>query len=156
MQTPTVGTASANGIKRRNAALVLIFTIISLGIYGIYWIISTSGELRRNTKSGPSTGLFLIILGLMLIGGGILAYTSFSAVSGEISGESSGLSTLFIVGLVFILGGEIMSLVYYWKYSSAINELTGFSSIGMFLLWLFLSPVAIVLAQLELNKKASM
>ena len=49
----------------------------------------------------------------------------------------------------------VIAILYYWKYSKALNELTGFSAVGMFVLWLFISPVAMILAQIELNKMAS-
>ncbi len=49
----------------------------------------------------------------------------------------------------------IAAIYYYWKYSEAINELTGFTNIGLFVLWIFFSPAAMILAQVELNKKAA-
>ncbi len=106
-----------DGIKKRNPILVLVFTIITFGIYGIYWIVSTTNELRAKTKSAPNPWLIL----------------------------------LFLIPFVNI----IVALVYYWKYSKAINELTGFSNVGLFLLWVLFSPAAIILAQMELNKKAA-
>ncbi len=43
---------------------------------------------------------------------------------------------------------------YYYKYCKALNEFTGFSTIGSYILFLLINPVGMVLAQLELNKKA--
>jgi len=103
-------------IKRRNPVLVLIFSIITLGIYTIYWLVSTTNELRRNTQSAPNPWLIL----------------------------------LFLIPIVNI----IVSIVYYWKYSKAINELTGFSTAGLFILMFFLSIIGIIVAQVQLNKKA--
>jgi len=34
-------------VKYRNPVLVILFSIITLGIYGIYWLVSTTNELRR-------------------------------------------------------------------------------------------------------------
>lgn len=124
------------GIKHRNPGLVLLFTIITLGIYGIYWIISTTNELRRNTTSAPNPLLWLVILL------GNLVYISALFTQTWI---------LAVLAYVVIL---VIVIVYWWKYSTAINELTGFSKGGMFALLLFVAPVGMILAQIELNKKA--
>ncbi|MFO8016071.1 MAG: DUF4234 domain-containing protein [Candidatus Woesearchaeota archaeon] len=108
--------ASAKPIKKRNPALALIFCIITAGIYGIYWLVSTTKELRRNTGSAPNPWLVILFL---------------------------------VPGVNIIVG-----LIYAWKYSKAINELTGFSKPLLFILWIIISPVAMVLAQIQLNKKA--
>ncbi len=105
------------GIKRRNPFLVLLFTIITLGIYGIFWLVYTTNELKENTRSAPNPWLLL----------------------------------LFLIPLVNI----IFYFVYFWKYSKAINELTGFSLAGLYILWIIFAPVAMILAQMELNKKAT-
>ncbi|MFH1054340.1 MAG: DUF4234 domain-containing protein [Candidatus Woesearchaeota archaeon] len=107
---------SSDGIKNRNPILVLIFSLITFGIYAAYWIVSTTNELRRNTKSAPNPWLLL----------------------------------LMIIPLVNI----IVAIYYYYKYSEAIEELTGFSLPLLFLLWIFVSPAAMILAQIEINKKA--
>jgi hypothetical protein len=87
-----------------------------MGIYGIYWLVSTTNELRRNTRSAPNPWFLL----------------------------------LFLIPLVNI----VIMIFYFWKYSSAINELTGFSKIGLFLLLILIAPVGMILSQIELNKKA--
>ena len=108
---------AAGGIKRRNPFLVFLFTLITLGIYGIYWLVSTTRELQRTTQSAPKPWWIWLML-------------------------------IPVVNIV-------IAILYYWKYSKALNELTGFSAVGMFVLWLFISPVAMILAQIELNKMAS-
>jgi len=117
MQEVQTSQASSDGIKKRNPVLVLIFTIITLGIYGLYWIVSTTNELKRNTQSAPNPWLLLLML---------IPFVNF-----------------------------IVILIYYWKYSKAINELSGFSAGLMFVLWLFISPVGMIIAQIQLNKKAA-
>ena len=109
-------TPKSKGIKRRNPFLVFLFSLITLGIYVIYWLVSTTNELKRNTKSAPNPWLLLLLL----------------------------------IPLV----GFIVMIIYYWKYSKAINELTGFSNVALFVLWFFVGPVGMILSQIELNKKA--
>ncbi len=57
---------------------------------------------------------------------------------------------LFLIPVV----NFVVPFIYFWKYSAAINELTGFSKGGLFALWIFLGPVAMIVSQVQLNKLA--
>ena len=103
-------------VKYRNPILVIVFSIITLGIYAIYWLVSTTNELRKMTSSAPNPWLLL----------------------------------LFLVPLVNIF----VAIWYYWKYSKAIEEITSFDHVLLFILWLLVSIAAMVITQIELNKKA--
>ena len=48
-------------IKNRNIALVYIYGILTLGIYFIYWGISTKNEINDEFKTDIPTGWLLII-----------------------------------------------------------------------------------------------
>lgn len=52
-------------VKHRNPILIVIFTIITLGIYGIYWLYSTKKELVELGASVPT--FFLIIIPIINI-----------------------------------------------------------------------------------------
>ncbi len=47
-------------VKHRNPILIVIFTIITLGIYGIYWLYSTKKELVELGARVPTFWLFII------------------------------------------------------------------------------------------------
>jgi len=49
-------------IKRRSPILVLIYTFITFGIYGIYWFVKTKNELNRLGADIPSAWLMIIPL----------------------------------------------------------------------------------------------
>lgn len=115
-QTSKPTSSSASGIKRRNPFLIILFSIITFGIYSIFWLVFTTNELKRNTQSAPNPLLLLLML---------IPFVNF-----------------------------IVMLIYFWKYSKAINELTGFNSLALFLLWIFIGPVGMIISQIELNKKA--
>ena len=108
--------SSSSGIKRRNPFLIILFSIITLGIYSIFWLVFTTNELKKNTQSAPNPLLLLLML---------IPFVNF-----------------------------IIMFIYFWKYSKAINELTGFNSLALFLLWIFIGPVGMIISQIELNKKA--
>ncbi|HLD39964.1 MAG TPA: DUF4234 domain-containing protein [Candidatus Nanoarchaeia archaeon] len=50
----------AKNIKHRNIFLVYLFTIITFGIYGIYWLISTKNEINRLGAKIPTAWLIII------------------------------------------------------------------------------------------------
>jgi len=102
-------------VKYRNPVLVILFSIITLGIYGIYWLVSTTNELRRLTSVAPDP------LALLLL--------------------------LIPVLNIFVW------IWYYWKYSKAVEEISGVQAILLFLFWILLSPVSMIITQVELNKK---
>ena len=103
-------------VKYRDPLMIIILTIITLGIYAIYWLVSTTNELRRLGTSAPDPWALLLLF----------------------------------VPLVNIFVG----FWYYWRYSEALEKISGFSTVLMFILFLIIWPVAMVLTQLELNKKA--
>jgi len=104
-------------VKHRNPVMVIVLTVITLGIYGIYWVVSTTKELRSLKADAPNPWALV----------------------------------LFIIPLVNI----IVALWYYWKYSGAVEEISGFSAVLLFLLWIVFSPAAVVIAQIQLNKRAA-
>ena len=104
-------------VKYRNPVFVIVFTIITLGIYGIYWLVVTTNELRRMTPLAPDPlALFLMLIPLLNI---------------------------------------FVAIWYYWKYSAAVEAVSGVQAIILFLFWIIFSPVSMVITQVELNKKAA-
>ncbi len=50
--------------------------------------------------------------------------------------------------------GLIFVIIYFWKYSTAINQLTGFNKVLLFVLWLI--PFAgMIVSQVQLNTKTT-
>jgi len=47
-------------IKRRNPALVIIFAIITFGIYGIYWAVKTKHEISSLGAEIPTAWLLIV------------------------------------------------------------------------------------------------
>jgi len=134
-------------IKKRNPFLVILFSFITGGIYLIYWLIQTTKELKSNTPSAPTLfSLYFIYF--------ILFLTMTYMVIGSYLNINLG-----VVIVIFILCWMtlfICGTIFFWKYSKAIEELTGFSAIGLFLLWIFMNLVAVIVAQIQLNKKTNL
>jgi len=50
-------------IKKRNPALVIIFSIITLGIYFIYWFVQTKEEIKSLGANIPSAWFIIVPIG---------------------------------------------------------------------------------------------
>lgn len=50
------------GIRKRNVALAILFTLITCGIYGIYWLVCVADDvnLAADKTDGTSGGLVLL------------------------------------------------------------------------------------------------
>lgn len=140
---------SIQGIKHRGWGLVLILIFVTFGIYGIVWMVKTAKELGKNTDSAPSPAwLWFLpgtVIGRFLTAGGL--------VLGLLGMSAGGVVT--IVGYA-LLGISLLALLYFEIfYALAINELSGFSKVGIIVLWILLPMVAIPVSQTQLNKFAN-
>lgn len=54
-------------MQTRNPVLVVVFSFLTLGFYGLYWIATTQNALNRKTGLG-SSGLTTIILSMVTFG----------------------------------------------------------------------------------------
>jgi hypothetical protein len=57
----------AKNIKRRSPVAVVIFSIITLGIYLIYWIVATKEEMKSLGAEIPSAWLLIVPIGNMYL-----------------------------------------------------------------------------------------
>ena len=114
--------------KVRNPLGVLGLALITFGIYGIFWYYFINKEMAQLGKSYQRPDL----------------------------GESPGMSVLAVTLGAFILVPPFVSIYNTTKRINAAQSLAGAEqspSAGLnFVLWLFLSPVAIYLTQDGLNK----
>ena len=55
-------------VKERNVVLCIIFSIITCGIYGIYWFITLTDDSNRITNSPCATGGVAFLLTLVTCG----------------------------------------------------------------------------------------
>ena len=95
-------------MTHKNPVVVLALTLVTLGIYGLFWIARTRGEMVARGAQIPTTWLIII---------------------------------------------PIVNLFYYWKWSKGVEHVSeGASGPLTFILWLLLSPVAMIYAQVQFNK----
>ena len=117
--TPNYVGPTNSGISERNIVLAIILTIITCGIYGLYWQVKLNNELLQlSRKDGPG-GVAVIFLTIITCG--IYGYywyykmgTCIDAMSGK---EDKTTGILFIILGIFGFG-----IVNYIIAQNAINE----------------------------------
>ncbi len=152
-------------MKKRNPIVVFLLSIVTFGIYDIYWLVSTKKVLNQKTKQHVPT-IWLIVGPIILL---IVGYILFFAGAGSIKSQSGVYnqqygpttitpnqvvthSPIFFVGLGIIFIGYILTmilgLIWIFKYSKAVNEYTNgkmSTAISFLILWLIhLIGVAII------------
>jgi hypothetical protein len=121
--------SGTNGVgKVRNPLGVIGLTLITLGIYGIFWYYYTQKELAEIGRANNTEEL----------------------------GTSPGNSVLAVTLGAFIIVPPFVSIYNACKRLSAAERLTGAQE-GMepgllFLLWIFISPIGLYLYQSSMNK----
>ncbi|MCJ7478626.1 MAG: DUF4234 domain-containing protein [Candidatus Nanohaloarchaeota archaeon QJJ-7] len=92
-------------VEQRNPILVVLFTLITLGVYGIYWFYMTSQELIEETGQDSSAVLWLIGLLIPLVN--FLVIWKYTAAVENASGEHSG-PLLFVLWVVFMPAAQYL------------------------------------------------
>ncbi len=152
-------------MKQRNIFAVLFLSIITIGIYDLYWLYKTKKVLNERTKVHVPTiwllfAPFLLIIALMIIAFSVGLANSHTANStlGSQTVSSSG-SALGATAIILVL--ELVAIViiipvtFYWyfKYSKAINEYTNGdlnTGVTFLLLWL-LHFIGVMIVQDKFN-----
>ena len=55
-------------MKKRNIALSIIFTLITCGIYGLYWFVCLTDETNQAAGEQKTTGVMALIFTLITCG----------------------------------------------------------------------------------------
>lgn len=103
-------------MKKRNIALIIVFSIITFGIYGLYWFVKLTNDTNTmNPKAATTSGGKALLFTIITFG--IYGYY-WSYKLGEKVGDSG---VLYLI--VSILGfGFIMNLVAQSKVNAYIDD----------------------------------
>jgi hypothetical protein len=98
--------------------IVILLTIVTLGIWGIFWTWRTSGDLKRYNGDGLGSGLSLVIY---IIFSPVLMFTIPNEIKNmyERDGRSSPVSAVWGLWLLLPLIGHI---IWYVKIQGAAND----------------------------------
>lgn len=142
-------------MKHRNIMAVIFFSIITLGIYDLFWLVSVKKELNAKTKVHTPTLWLLFAPVLLLLACYIFLIVSLAHASGSQSGHpSAGVSiAALLIGVVAVF--LVLPITFYWfiKFSKAINEYTqgAMSTAVTFLLLYLLRFIGMALIQDHFN-----
>lgn len=104
---------------KRNPLGVLGLTIITLGIYGLYWYYKANEEIQRYTKDmtiSPSRSLLAVIPGALIIVPPFIAYYNTANHLVEMQ-QKRGLPSQVSPALVVVLG-----IVLWWGMGAYVQE----------------------------------
>lgn len=91
-------------MTNRNIALVVVFSIISCGIYMFYWIYKTSEELEMEGQTGALAAPVILILSVFLSGIGFLLYGMYADANVNAIKAKRGIPTTDNKVLWMVLG----------------------------------------------------
>ncbi len=94
-------------MQQRSVVAVIIFTIITFGIYSIFWYANTRGELNANGASVPTT--WLIIIPLVNI---YYLWKYSEGVEQVTKGKFSGVLAFVLLWLTGVIGMAVVQHTY--------------------------------------------
>lgn len=107
--TPSQNSSPTN-VKERNPFLVFILSFITLGIYIIYWFVSTTKELRRSGEETPH--FWLLIIGIIpILGFPFLLYFLWKYLDAVEKVTSANKIMLFVLFLIIFPMGLVVTQV---------------------------------------------
>jgi len=108
-------------VKERNPILVILFTVLSCGIYGMYWMYDTSRELNEKGVLEYTPGkmlLFLLLAGCTCGITGFIALWKYSEAIEKLSKGEKTKAMLFILALFFAPGFYYLAQAELNKYAT--------------------------------------
>ncbi len=134
-------------MKKRSPVSSLLLSLF-VPFYYLYWLYVTGKII--NTRGGKAPSIWLLFTpSLTLIGvAGLSVINSFTV-------NASGFNAvILLIGVLVIPALLVLPIIYYFKFSKAIDGITGGrvgSGVG-FVLMLFIAPAAIYIFQDKLNE----
>jgi len=86
-------------VKERNPILVILFTMITCGIYALYWYYATSKELNEKGALETSAGMMLLYMFIPILN--FVAMWKYAKAIEALSKGEKGAGMLFVIALVF-------------------------------------------------------
>lgn len=109
-------------MKRRSLVTITILSIITLGLYGLYWVFVTRDELVKKGEDVPSPWIFVGPLLALL---GIAVLQIIAKFTGLGDNAQAGINVLSaLVGFFAVIAVLPLSIYWVYKYSKAVDSVT--------------------------------
>jgi hypothetical protein len=92
-------------MRQRSPVLVIVYTIITFGIYGLYWAVSTKNEMNQKYNAGIPTAWLIIVPIAGIYWGWKWCEGAQKTTNGGVSGAM--LFVLFLVGGAIPIAGPV-------------------------------------------------
>lgn len=111
-------------MKRRSCVLGIVFTIITLGLYGLYWFCRLTGDTNRLARTKTAIGIVALLFTVITLGIYIFYwYYKLGVKIDEIRGYPGSSGVLYL--LLFLIGvGFIPFLLAQSEVNTAISHLS--------------------------------
>jgi len=150
-------------MKKRNLVFMIVMSVITLGIYTIYWLYATRKELvAKGAKIPPLVVALLPALGLLAIA---LLQVMVSASSDGQTIRTFVNIIAVLLGLASLIGLFILPVYWWHQYSKGVDKVTNgkisfdlsfWLGIILFFVGLFFLPAIMpAILQNEFNKKTA-
>lgn len=132
--TDSSGVAAIKQFPRFTTWAVVGLAIITLGIYGYYWLYSRTKILNRLIPENPiAKWLPATTIGLMLLYW-VMSLLPLFLMGGDMMSPESSMSGLMIIAPIVNIAVLILFLMWIFGFRSRINQITGAQKGNMF--WL--------------------
>jgi hypothetical protein len=132
-------------MKYRGLWKVIIFPVITFGIYEIYWLYATRKELVALGQRVPRVIILFIPFIVLLFSGFLVSTINGDLTGASASGSAHSLANIlaFVLFIPALIACFVVPLVWYFYYSRAASAVANNNpSIGtMYALWLVLTFV---------------
>ena len=146
-------------MKERNLPVVFVLSIVTVGLYMIYWMYQTRRELLSSgARDIPS--IFWLLAPLLST---FVIFTLYviSYGSTEASPSAGVGALLFTLGLISMIAIPILSLYWVWHYSIGVEVVTKGETGRQFTFWMYILMLLLgvqfvwtLILQAEFNKLA--
>lgn len=117
-------------MKQRSPGIVIVLTIVTLGIYSLFWLRDTKNDMRRFGQTQvPSmwwlvTPVLVLLAGYAVLVGGYMA----SGATNE-SSNSVAMPVISIIAVLVLIPAYLLATFYplfwYYRYCQAVEKVTG-------------------------------
>lgn len=140
-------------IKKRSPWVVLIFTLITLGYYGIYWAVVTNKSLRGKTLADKPSWMWLLLPAILVPVASVITFiiVIVAYFSNEIATDTVTVifNTMTVAQVVLFFA---LTLPWIVPFTKLIQTKTGLNRWWTLVAYFFVGPLVAVPVQNRINR----
>ncbi|MET1032962.1 MAG: DUF4234 domain-containing protein [Candidatus Saccharimonadales bacterium] len=147
-------------MEKRGVFAVFALSLITLGIYSLYWTYKTREGLIARVEDKKSIPAFILLLAPVIV---ILALIPLFLLNLALNADTSSMgqnifsSIIMIIGMTAAFGSIVIGFWWYYRFFEVLSKVTKGSGLGLlYALWIMAYiiglPIWILVAQGDINK----